>query len=301
MMKDVCGSRCEVCQVECNYKKRNEETISMILSESLFSNMNIESFKVPGEVLIIGKRCFAKSKLKKVFFNNTLIIMENAFEACDGLIEIHLPQVEVIKKGAFKDCKNLTSVEINSSKLIEVSPYAFENCESLTDIWFAGKSDAWCEATNLQGILWGCKASLKIHCKDGTILNSTTVKVNEDDYLEQVNITLEELHLENEYDQVKGIGPGVCANMKFLKEFAAEEGFETLSRNALCNCFNLEKVTLPESLTCLEEGVFAGCDKLSTILFKGSMEKFKRLIEGKEWIDHNVEIFCSDGKISYER
>ncbi len=302
MMNDVlCGSNCEVCEVECNYKKRHEKTISMILPKSSFLNMNIESFKVPDGVFIIGERCFAESKLKKVFFNNTLIIMENAFEACDGLTDVNLSEVKVIKKGSFKSCKNLQSVEISSLKPIEISPYAFENCESLTDIWFGGTSDAWCDATNGQGVLWGCKTSVKIHCKDGTIENSITVKVNEDDYLEQVNITLEELHLEFEFDQVKGIGPGVCANMKFLKEFAAEEGFTGLDKKAFCNCCNLEKVTLPGSLECVKEGVFAGCDKLVAIFYKGCMEKFRTLIDGKEWIDHDVEIFCNDGKISYER
>lgn len=299
MMNDGCSSKCEACTINCNFKKRTEEVASMVLPESSFSYMDIESFKASDEVLIIGKKCFAKSTIRHVFFNKILIIMENAFEACDGLTDLNMAEVQVIKRGAFKDCRNLKSVGLYSSKLVEISPYAFENCEALTDIWFEGNQQDWCNATNKQGLLWGCKASLQIHCSDGIILNSITLKVNDDDYLEQVNITLEELHLEYEYDQIKGVGPGVCTNMKDLKQFAAEEGFEGLARYAFCNCFNLEKVILPASLSCMEEGVFAGCEKLRTIVFKGKMEKFKRIIEGLEWVDHGVEIICSDGNISY--
>ena len=301
MMKDDCDSRCEACKVECNFKKRKEEISSMILPESSFSYMDIKSFKASDEVLIVGKNCFAKSTIKHVFFNKILIIMENAFESCEGLEDLNMPEVQVIKRGAFKDCRNLKSVGLFSSKLIEVSPWAFENCQALTDIWFEGTDEAWCKATNKQGILWGCKTSLQIHCSNGIIVNSITLKANDDDYLEQVNTTLEELHLEYEYDQIKGVGPGVCANMKFLKEFKAGEGFECLGKNSFCHCINLEKAILPASLISLEEGVFSGCDKLSTIIFKGNMEKFQKLIEGKDWIDHNVEVFCDDGIFSYER
>lgn len=300
-MNDGCSSKCEACTINCNFKKRTEEVASMILPESSFSYMDIKSFKASDEVLIVGKNCFAKSTIKQMVFNKILIIMENAFKACEGLEDLNMPEVQVIKRGAFKDCRNLKSVGLFSSKLIEVSPWAFENCQALTDIWFEGTQEAWCNATNKQGILWGCKTSLQIHCSNGIILNSITLKANDDDYLEQVNITLEELHLEYEYDQIKGIGPGVCANMQFLKEFKAEEGFEGLSKKAFCNCCSLEKAVLPASLISLEEGVFSGCDKLSTIIFKGNMEKFQKLIEGKSWIDHNVEVFCDDGIFSYER
>ena len=301
MMKNDCDSRCEACKVECNFKNRKEEISSMILPESSFSYMDIKSFKASDEVLIVGKNCFAKSTIKHVFFNKILIIMENAFESCEGLEDINMPEVQVIKKEAFLDCRNLKSVGLFSSKLIEVSPWAFENCQALTDIWFEGTDEAWCKATNKQGILWGCKTSLQIHCSNGIIVNSITLKANDDDYLEQVNTTLEELHLEYEYDQIKGVGSGVCANMKFLKEFKAGEGFECLGKNSFCHCINLEKAILPASLISLEEGVFSGCDKLSTIIFKGNMEKFQKLIEGKDWIDHNVEVFCDDGIFSYER
>ena len=74
-----------------------------------------------------------------------------------------------------------------------------------------------------------------------------------------------------------------------------------MTQKAFCNCYNLEKAVLPASLNSLEEGVFSGCDKLSTMIFKENMENFQKLIEGKDWIDHNVEVFCDDGIFSYER
>lgn len=124
---------------------------------------------------------------------------------------------------------------------------------------------------------------------------------------------------------VEVIGQKAFGSCKLLKEisfpkslteikYRAFEGCESLTEVLLEHCTNLieigeggfhycksiEKVTLPGSIGPLRYQVFGGCDKLNKIVYRGTMEDFKRLTELSNWKTQfkSIRIICNDGRIS---
>ena len=68
-------------------------------------------------------------------FGWTNKIPENAFELCDGLVTIKIPNtITEIGFGAFVDCINLKNVSL-SGKLEKIPPLLFKGCSSIEKIW----------------------------------------------------------------------------------------------------------------------------------------------------------------------
>ena len=67
-----------------------------------------------------------------VITNSVQTICDSAFEYCNSLTSVEMPNVQTIGDKAFEDCNSLTSVEMPNVQTI--SYCAFENCDSLTSV-----------------------------------------------------------------------------------------------------------------------------------------------------------------------
>ena len=66
----------------------------------------------------------------------------NAFMGCIMLAEVEIYGVTHIEEGAFANCEMLSTIELPDT-LTYVGVSAFENCTSLTDVYYTGSEDEW--------------------------------------------------------------------------------------------------------------------------------------------------------------
>ncbi|MBQ7307223.1 MAG: leucine-rich repeat domain-containing protein, partial [Clostridia bacterium] len=67
------------------------------------------------------------------------------------------------------------------------------------------------------------------------------------------------------------------AELQNLKEAVIEEGVKKISKYAFENCFNLQKVTIPSSVTIIEEGAFLGCCSLREVVIKDGLKTIENM------------------------
>lgn len=124
------------------------------ISDAAFWNCeNLTEVRIGRKVGVIGSQAFFwDTSLKQVTFaayenkddpNNstTLIIGDNAFDGCESLSSIKLPDITVsLGEGAFDNCINLETVELGAA-LTTIGKNAFSCCEKLRYLELASAVD----------------------------------------------------------------------------------------------------------------------------------------------------------------
>ena len=206
---------------------------------------------------------------EQVTYKNTSYTVEtigrNAFSEKNNIEEIKLPStINQIDNAAFYRCTGLNRV-LNFPKDIEtISDSLFLNCTSLAQIQVKD------QPSNTNSL----PANLKIigkHAFEGctnfclTTLPTTLTAIKYQAFsgsgIEHANIT-SSADLEEE----------VFKECKNLKEVVFDENFNfPLSKLLFWNCSNLEKVTLGNALTSINESAFMGCNKLDNVVIPASV------------------------------
>lgn len=130
------------------------------ICDSVFEEVkNVDEIIIPNEISYIGDRAFYHSFIKKITLTNVEKIGNEVFKTCpylntvnilDGtsiignecfadstVPSIKLPaSITVIGKGAFKNCKELTSVDMGEIVNGEILDYAFYDCYNLSNVVF---------------------------------------------------------------------------------------------------------------------------------------------------------------------
>ena len=71
------------------------------------------------------------------------------------------------------------------------------------------------------------------------------------------------------------------------------------SAGVFLNCENLERVTIPESVTEIQEYSCCNCEKLTEIIFAGTIEQWNAITKAENWNGSvpATEVVCSDGTV----
>ncbi len=129
-------------------RKLSETTIPdsvTTISDSAFSGCSsLTKIVIPSSVTSIGQHAFGFcSSLADVKLPGSLTSLDSTFTSCEGLTKISIPEgIDVIDYSAFYNCTNLKEITLPVS-LKQVSSFAFQNCSSLTDVYYAGTEAEW--------------------------------------------------------------------------------------------------------------------------------------------------------------
>ena len=108
---------------------KNAKEIKLAEGVTSFPNFKFpdacEKVILPSTVTTITSDAFAGTNVKTVEYSAVTRIDRNAFKG-SAIENIDLEPIEFIGSGAFRDCKNLTGVTLNSNATIQA--YAFANC-----------------------------------------------------------------------------------------------------------------------------------------------------------------------------
>ena len=206
------------------------------IGNSAFSDCSsLTSITIPNSVTSIGNRVFSGcSSLTSVSLGNSVTsIGSGAFENCSALTSITIPNsVTSIGNSAFKNCYALTSITIGNS-VTSIGWSAFSGCSSLTSVTIPNSvtsigDNAFSGCSALTTVIWKAK-----NCA------------------------------------VSGYGPwtpfyDIRSN---ITSFTFGEEVDTIPSSCCYDMTHLTSITIPASVTRIENGAFSGCSSITSVMW----------------------------------
>lgn len=229
------------------------------IDDDVFLNTTITSVEIPDSVTTIGDNAFAGCEyLTEVTVPDSVTkIGDNVFYGCTSLESATWESREGIGDGTFAECAGLTDLSI-SKELPSIGKEAFKNCESLESIVIP-------EATKTiaSDAFDGCVNMQSIDVEEGN-----TYFMSYDNALYTANgVTL--------YRCPQG-----------ARTIEVYDGTKMIGENAFYGC-KLGKVTLPESVTTVEDGAFDGSE-IQTLCLGKALETFGE--QNTSFKIHSIEV-----------
>lgn len=227
-------------------------SLENISKKAFYCCKKLESLNIPENVSVIGPYAFRNaSKLESIIIpKNVSIIEDRTFAECKNLASVEIKgNIEIIKESAFSDCENLKTVKFNGY-VKNIDGYAFEDCKALKSI-------------NLKEGLEKIGDRAFEYCKELTSLKlPSTVKILGSQFIHGCS-KLTKITLPKSLDMKSSSSKLIYEN-EHIKEIVLEEGIKTFDVY-FHRCVNLEKISIPSTLTPNEYGnfhSFSGCSKL---------------------------------------
>ena len=241
-------------------------TIKEIVPLAFQGCSGLTSISIPNSVSFIGWAAFdGCSDLKSITLSNSISSIEDGtFGNCSSLTSITIPNsVTSIGDGAFVSCSGLSSVTIPNS-VTNIEDFAFYGCFALTSVTIPNS------VTSIGKYAFqGCLALTSI-----TIGNSVT-SIGEGAFSDCA------IHSITIPNSVTSFGTDVFRGSTYLASINIEKGnakydnrnnsnaiIETKSNTLISGCIN---TTIPNSVTCIGDGAFAGFFTLTSVVIPESV------------------------------
>jgi len=234
-----------------------------------------------------------RSYIKKVIFHDSLLLIGvSAFQWCDGLTDLVIPdRCEDIQDKAFYGCKSLKSVKLSSSLKV-IGEEAFRECESLTDLVIPYG----CKYI-LDGAFFGCK-SLKtitippsvVYIEKGSIPMETKLIVAKKSVAEEYAIAMGmsytydrnqkndsgtlkyETALDLTGKKIEEIDDYQYNGRREIRSLKLPNSLKKIGRSAFKNCASVTDIVIPNSCDTILDEAFAGCSSLRTVKLPSSLK-----------------------------
>ena len=225
----------------------------------------------------VGNQAFYQyNNISKVTIPNTVTkIGSSAFSGCTSLIDVSIPKtVTTIGDYSFQNCTSLESVviEANSKKGFEtvIGQSAFNGCKSLTSITIPGNVTsigyyAFSNCKSLEELTipegvknLGCEMIANTSIERITIPNSVT---SADRLLRGNSLLTEVIFKEGR----KSIPYGICYSAINLNKVTIPGTVTEIGSEAFSGCTSLDKIALPENLTKIGSSAFNGCTSVINV------------------------------------
>lgn len=223
----------------------------------------LESVVLPDTIEYIGASSFGSTAIEEFIFpENLKVIATNAFNNCTNLIEIEVPNREIVlERGAFSHCSNLKKLVIPEK--VKVKEAVFGNCPKFVtagpigggyDVEFNWKDtipyDAFSNCTGLESI----------------VLPSTITEIGDNAFYECTN--LKSIKLPHNIERINNL---LFYGCKSLTEIEIPVGVTTIEADPFYECRNLTKVTIPKTVTSISSNTFQHCYDLTIYGFTGTV------------------------------
>ncbi|MCM1186910.1 MAG: leucine-rich repeat protein [Lachnoclostridium sp.] len=217
------------------------DSISSIEIPQKLSSAGVESIWLGGgpNYRDGGPFTYCDNLKEVVFEEGTTKIADNLLTWCENLETVQIPDsVTVINSSAFQNCWNLKTIDLPST-IISIGPYAFRNCYALEEI----------------------------------ILPDSLRSIGEGSFNNCDSLTSIEIPKSLKSIWYSSYSEGPFTHCDKLKEVRFEEGTTTIVMSILENCYFVEKVIIPNTVTQIESGAFSNCQHLTDIVIPNSVEK----------------------------
>ncbi len=183
----------------------------------------------------------------------TLGIAGSAFENCDGLTNIIIPNsVITINYCAFANCTNLKCIEIPNS-VTEIESLAFWGCSGLTSIEIP-----YSVAEIRENVFYEC-TSLK-----SIIIPNSVIAIGNGAFSGCSQLTNIEIP-----NSVITIGEAAFSDCTQLMSIEVPNSVTSIGKFAFAQCTYLESIEIPNTITTIGEAAFNFCENLTTLIITG--------------------------------
>ena len=276
-------------------------SITSIGSDAFYHCTSLASITIPNSVTEIGNYAFSYcSSLTSITIPNSVTSIGScAFQVCSSLTSITIPNsVTSIGYSAFSYCSSLTSITIPNS-VTSIGEGAFASCSALeylsipNSVQYAYEGDYNNEVYYLDGYssIYGCYNLKTLIVPADFFAPEAESEYYEaiEDYLPYLPEKLESLTINNGNMSHRFGWDFINRNRKSLKhidlgvtENIAEEAFtnfynleslvlpshlETVPYMAVAECVKLKSISIPATVTAIEDRAFENCRMLSSVAF----------------------------------
>lgn len=219
------------------------------------------------------------------------VISDNAFEGCESLQHIHLPNtIREIGTGAFRNCVNLESINIPEG-IGSLLPFSFDGCLALGTLCLP-KTLIEIGVGAIRGVRHVVSKSNKFVVKDNCLLSSDSKSLihfmdgGSDTFRIPIGIeVIKEYAFSGCYlskieipSSVKYIEDSAFANCKFLEAVEFEDGnMRAIGAAAFYGCELIKKIVLPNGLKRIGVQAFSRCEKLKDVVFPDTIQEIGNL------------------------
>ena len=264
---------------------------NIIIPETIVFN------EVTYRVTSVGKQAFGNcfSLTSVVIPNSVTSIGRDAFWGCDSLKSIVISNgVTSIGEAAFMGCDSLKSIVIPNS-VISIEDNAFKACVSLKSIVIPES------VTSIgEQVFWGCDSLTSIIVAEGNTMYDSRNQCNA--IIETATNKLISVCKKTIIpDGVTSIG-SVFSQCDSLTSITIPDSVTSIEEEAFLSCVALKSVVIGNGVTSIGAAAFMGCDSLKSITFNGTKMQWNSIELGDEW---NCEIpaqrvRCTDGNVKIE-
>ncbi|MCM1440967.1 MAG: leucine-rich repeat domain-containing protein [Roseburia sp.] len=250
---------------------------------------NLTNITISDRVTFIGRRAFNNTAYynnENNWENDVLYIGNHLISAKPFLSDNYQIKQGTITIGsmAFCECMNITSITLPDS-VTSIGDYAFYNCSGLTSITIPDG------VTSIGGsAFYGCKPLTSITIPDsitsigGSAFSNTAYYNNEDNWKNGVLYIGK--HLIDAKDTLSG-------------DYQIKQGTLTIGGSAFYGCKSLTSITIPDSITTIDDYAFCNCSELTEIHFNGTKAQWNSITKISTWNSNtgNYTVYCTGGEI----
>ncbi len=205
-----------------------------------------------GKVTVSGAKLFEKVAVTvpdKICGADVISIKAGTFKDCKNLTSIDIPEnISLIESNTFENCTGLSSIKLPSG-VTSIGESAFAGCTGLTSIDIPESVSSIAKNTfkNCEGF-----TSIKLPSK----LNS----IGEGAFSGCIR-----LYSINIPENISFIEADTFQNCSMLTSITIPSGVTSIGNSAFYGCTGLTSITIPSGVTTIETSVFLGCTGLTSI------------------------------------
>ena len=267
---------------------------------------SLTSIDIPQYVTSIGSNTFKGcTSLAGITMPSVTSIEESAFKGCSALKDIDMPNIVSIGNYAFKDCTSLAGIampavtsignsafngcsalkDIDMPNIVSIGNNTFKDCTSLTSIDIPPSvtsigDDAFLGCTSLETVIFPQSAKLGtqpfpsgtaqiLYTKDASTGDVTVTDV------EAGSETSIEIPETIDGGKVKIIGAKAFEDCDTFTSITLPQSLTSIEDRAFADCTALQNINIPQNVTNIGVSAFLSCKSLTSITIPSGVTSIK--------------------------
>ena len=284
-----------VTKIRSNAFKNCAGLTSVIFPAGFVGSDSLFAFGFEEDDYGIFRGCYKLQSINIIEGNSKYCSIDGVLYSCDKTTLIEYPKgkagmyiipdfVTRISKGAFCNCKELTSIRIPASVSL-ISGDAFKGCSLLHSIDFRGdiKSIKLCALNDCKKLSDFCIPEHTVVCYCQKCNNELINKMIEGTVVKRLGTTL--ISVENKQEgefvvplDITAINYSAFKDCKMINSIILPPNLLFIGPKAFSGCEKLTRIIIPQSVQDIEYNAFEHCPSLKEIVVpNGQLSKFKQM------------------------
>ena len=244
---------------------------------------NLEKVTLADTVTSIGTYAFrTDTKLTEINLENVQLLGNSSFTGCMGLSHANLCSARSIGEQAFTNCTGLTEVSLGSAEtcVAEIGKRAFNGCTSLKTVAFTNVKkivDYAFEKAALESADLSSVESIGANAFAFTKNLKTVVFGSSLTTIGGAAFSMSGLTTVDIPGGVSSIGGSAFSGCNSMVSMTLNEGISVIPNGMVQSGTALETVSLPRSLTKVEQYAFFECGALKTVKYAGTQDQWGKV------------------------